>query len=51
MPGSGVTEEGEPVNRKIKGVAHCRRIPYKLSHKGCPRILEWIAYLSSSRSS
>ena len=26
------------------GLPHCRRIPYQLSHKGSPRILEWVAY-------
>ena len=26
------------------GVSHCRWILYQLSHKGSPRILEWIAY-------
>ena len=30
---------------------HCRQILYQLSHKGSPRILEWVAYLFSSRSS
>ena len=30
---------------------HCRRILYQLSHKGSPRILEWVAYPFSSRSS
>ena len=30
---------------------HCRRILYQLSHKGSPRILEWIAYPFASRSS
>jgi len=30
---------------------HCRQILYQLSHKGSPRILEWIAYLFSSGSS
>ena len=24
---------------------HCRQILYQLSHKGNPRILEWVAYL------
>ena len=23
---------------------HCRQILYQLSHKGSPRILEWVAY-------
>ena len=29
------------------GLPHCRRILYQLSHKGSPRILEWVAYLFS----
>ena len=33
------------------GVLHCRQIPYQLSHQGSPRILEWVAYPFSSRSS
>ena len=33
------------------GLLHCRQILYPLSHKGSPRILEWIAYLPSSGSS
>ena len=33
------------------GVPHCRRILYQLSHKGSPRILEWVAYPFSSTSS
>ena len=30
---------------------HCRQILYQVSHKGSPRILEWVAYPFSSRSS
>ena len=30
---------------------HCRWILYQLSHKGSPRILEWVAYPFSRRSS
>ena len=30
---------------------HCRQILYQLSHKWSPRILEWVAYPFSSRSS
>ena len=30
---------------------HCRQILYQLSHQGSPRILEWVAYPLSSRSS
>ena len=31
-----------------QGLLHCRRILYQLSHKGSPRILEWVAYPFSS---
>ena len=33
------------------GLPHCKRILYELTHKGCPRILEWVAYPFSCRSS
>ena len=33
------------------GLPHCRRILYQLSHKGSPRILEWVAYPFSRGSS
>ena len=33
------------------GLLHCRWILYQLSHQGSPRILEWVAYPFSSRSS
>ena len=33
------------------GFPHCRQILYQLSHKGSSRILEWVAYSLSSRSS
>ena len=33
------------------GLLCCRRILYQLSHKGSPRILEWVAYPFSSTSS
>ena len=33
------------------GLPHCRWILYQLSYKGRPRILMWVAYLFSSRSS
>ena len=33
------------------GLLHCRHIIYQLSHKGSPKILEWVAYLFSSGSS
>ena len=40
-----------PTQGLIPGLLHCRRIIYQLSHKGSPRILEWVAYPISSRSS
>ena len=33
------------------GFPHCRQILYQLSHKGTPRILEWVTYPFSSRFS
>ena len=33
------------------GLPHCTRILYQLTHKGTPRILEWVAYPFSCRSS
>ena len=33
------------------GLPHCRRILYQLSHKGSPRVLEWVAYPFSRVSS
>ena len=33
------------------GLPHSKRILYQLSHKGSPRLLEWVAYPFSGRSS
>ena len=33
------------------GLPYCKWVLYQLSHKGSPRILEWVAYPFSSRSS
>ena len=33
-----------PTQGSNLGFPHCRRILYQLSHKGSPRILEWVAY-------
>ena len=33
-----------PTQRSSPGLPHCRRILHQLSHKGSPRILEWVAY-------
>ena len=40
-----------PTQGSNPGLLHCRRILYQLSHQGNPRILEWVAYPFSSRSS
>ena len=45
-----------PTQGSNPGLLHCRRILYqlsyhKLSHKGTPRILEWVAYPFSRGSS
>ena len=40
-----------PTQGSNPGLLHCRRILYQLSHKGSPRILEWVAYPFSSGSS
>ena len=40
-----------PTQGSEPGLPHCRQILYQLSHKGSPRILEWVAYPFSSRSS
>jgi len=40
-----------PTHGSNPGLLHCRQILYQLSHKGSPRIVEWVAYPFSSRSS
>ena len=40
-----------PTQGSNPGLPHCRWLLYQLSHKGSPRILEWIAYPFSSGSS
>ena len=40
-----------PTQGSNSGLPHCRWILYQLSHKGSPRILEWVAYPFSSGSS
>ena len=40
-----------PIQGSNSGLLHCRWILYQLSHKGSPRVLEWVAYPFSSRSS
>ena len=40
-----------PTQGTNPGLPHCRRILYQLSHKGSPRILEWVTYPFSSKCS
>ena len=40
-----------PTQGSNPGLLYCRQILYQLSHKGSPRILEWVAYPFSSGSS
>ena len=40
-----------PTQGQKAGLLHCRWILYQLSHKGSPRIFEWVAYHFSSRYS
>ena len=40
-----------PVQWSNLGLPHCRWIPYQLSHKGCPKILEWVTCPFSRGSS
>ena len=40
-----------PTRGSNPGLPHCRWILYQLSHKGSPRILEWVAYPFSRGSS
>ena len=40
-----------PTQGSNPGLPHCKRILSQLSHKGSPRILEWVAYPFSRESS
>ena len=40
-----------PMQGSNPGIPHCRWILYQLSHKESPRILKWVDYPFSSRSS
>ena len=40
-----------PTHGSNPGLPHCRRILYQLSHKGSPRILEWVDFSFSRGSS
>ena len=48
--GSSFPSPGNFPNPEIE-LPQFRQIPYQLSHKGSPRILEWLAYTFSSGSS
>ena len=40
-----------PTQGSNLSLLHCRQILYCLSHQGCPRMQEWVAYPFSRRSS
>ena len=40
-----------PTQVSNPGLLHCKQVLYRLSHQGSPRILEWVAYPFSRRSS
>ena len=40
-----------PIQGSNPGLPHCGQILYQVSHKGSPRILEWVAYSFSRGSS
>ena len=40
-----------PTRGSSPGLPHCKQILYQLSHKGSPRILEWVVYPFSRGSS
>ena len=40
-----------PTQGSNPGLPHCRRIVYQLTHKGSPRILEWVAVPFAKRFS
>ena len=40
-----------PTQGSNPGLPQCRQILYQLNHQGSPRILEWVVYTLSSRSS
>ena len=46
-----ILQEIFPTQGLNLGLLHCRQMLYQLSHKGSPRILEWVAYPFSKGSS
>ena len=51
MGSSSLLQQIFPTQESKWGLLYCRQILYQLSHKGSPRILEWVAYPFSSGSS
>ena len=49
--GVGILQGIFPTQGLNLGLLHCRQILYQLSHKGNPRIVEWVAYPFSRGSS
>ena len=49
--GLSLLQEIVPTQGLNLGLLHCRWILYQLSHKGSPRILEWVSYSFCSGSS
>ena len=47
----GYSPWDSPKQGSNPGLPHCRQILYQLNHQGSPRLLEWVAYPFSSRSS
>ena len=49
--GLSLLQEIFPIQGSNQGLPHCRHILYQLSHKGNPKILEWVACPFSGGSS
>ena len=50
LPNPGIESIWSPIEFS-PGLLRCRQILYQLSHRGSPRILEWVVYSFSSGSS
>ena len=51
LQGNPLLQEIFPPQGLNPGLPHCRQILYQLSHKGSPRMLEWVAHPFSRGSS
>ena len=51
LGGLSLLQEIFPTQGSNPDLPHCRQMLYQLSHKGSPRVLEWVAFLFSSGSS